>query len=268
MSISSPVILPFRQPQLFGIWKDDGFYFNDGYISEQRFEFEAPESPLHVRVGKNTRVAIIEQGSDVHYTLEENSSLLHLSEPRSYTATFDLAEEACLRHISVGTVRENLKSIFSVYLNGTKASVEWKDGLRLKASAECDWQMLIFHHASQTSSNCRVHSVIEDKGFLRLTYDGTVEQSAADAVLLQKNLNYILTPNGRVCARPLMHIANKNVRASHGTATQPLPREVLFYLQARGLEPETAKCLFLEGFLYGFSDEALATNAAMVTAED
>jgi Fe-S cluster assembly protein SufD len=128
--------------------------------------------------------------------------------------------------------------------------------------------MSIVHHAPQTSSNCCVHSVIEEKGFLRLTYDGTVEQSAADAVLEQKNLNYILTPNGRVCARPLMHIANKNVRASHGTATQPLPREVLFYLQARGLDLETAKRLFLDGFLNSFSGEAFPTNAAMVTAED
>jgi len=268
MDVSPPVMLPIGQPQPFGIWKDDGFYFNDGYISEQRFEFEASEGPLYVHVGQNTRVTIIEQCSEVHYHLCEKASLLHLNDPRSYKATFDLDKEAHLHHVSVGTVRENLKSIFSVYLNGTKASVDWKDGLHLKASSEYDGQISMVHHAPQTSSNCRVHSVIEDKGFLRLTYDGTVEQSAADAVLLQKNLNYILTPNGRVCARPLMHIANKNVRASHGTATQPLPREVLFYLQARGLEPETAKCLFLEGFLYGFSNEALATNAAMVTAED
>lgn len=268
MDVSSPVILPFRQPQLFGIWKDDGFYFNDGYISEQRFEFEASEGSLYVHVGQNTRVTIIEQCSEVHYHLCEKASLLHLSDPCSYKATFDLDKEACLRHISVGSVSEHLKNTLSIHLNGEKASVDWKDGLLLKEKSECKWHMSIVHHASQTSSNCRVHSVIEDKGFLRLTYDGAVEQSAADAVLEQKNLNYILTPNGRVCARPMMHIANKNVRASHGTATQPLPREVLFYLQARGLEPETAKCLFLEGFLYGFSDEALATNAAMVTAED
>ena len=272
MDLSPPVILSFGQPQSFGTWeKYDGkdcFRFRNGYVSEQRFEFEASEGPLYVHVGQNTRVTIIEQCSEVHYHLCEKASLLHLSDPRSYKATFDLEKEAWLRHISVGTVRENLKNTFSVHLNGTKASVEWKDGLHLKASSEYDWQMSVIHHASQTSSNCRVHSVIEEKGFLRLTYDGTVESNAADTVLEQKNLNYILTPNGHVCARPLMHIANKNVRASHGTATQPLPREVLFYLQARGLEFETAKQLFLDGFLYGFSGEAFPTNAAMVTAED
>ena len=267
-----PILLPIGQPQAFGVWEkregNDCFCFNDGYVSERHFAFEAFEVPLYVRIGKNARVIVVEQCSDIHYMLNEKASLLHLSDPRSYKATFDLDEEACLRHVSVGTVREGLKSIFSVHLNGTKASVDWKDGLHLKASSECDWYMSVVHHAPQTSSNCRVHSVIEEKGFLRLTYDGTVEQSAADAVLEQKNLNYILTPNGRVCARPLMHIANKNVRASHGTATQPLPREVLFYLQARGLEFETAKQLFLDGFLYGFSDEAFPTNAAEVTAED
>ncbi len=272
MDVSPPVMLPIGQPQPFGTWEkregDDCFCFHDGYVSEQRFTFETSESPLYVRLGKNTQVAIIEQRSEAHYILEEKSSLLHFCDPRSYKATFDLDKEACLRHVSVGTVRENLKNTLVVHLNGTKSSVDWKDGLHLKASSEYDWQMSMVHHASQTSSNCRVHSVIEDKGFLRLTYDGTVEQSAADAVLLQKNLNYILTPNGRVCARPLMHIANKNVRASHGTATQPLPREVLFYLTARGLEFETAKQLFLDGFLYGFSGEAFPTNAAMVTAED
>ena len=272
MNIPSPVLLPLGQPQAFGVWeKYDGkdcFYFHDGYVSEQRFAFEASESPLYVRLGKNTQVAIIEQCSEVHYALEENSSLLHLSDPCSYKATFDLGKEAHLRHVSFGTVRENLKNTLVVHLNGTKSSVEWKDGLHLKASFEYDGQISIVHHAPQTSSNCRVHSVIEDKGFLRLTYDGTVDPSAADAVLEQKNLNYILTPNGRVCARPLMHIANKNVRASHGTATQPLPREVLFYLQARGLEPETAKQLFLDGFLYGFSGEAFPMNVATVTAED
>ena len=268
MDIPPFIILPFGQPQPFGIWKDDGFYFNDGYISEQRFAFEASEAPLYIHVGKGVRITVVEQRSDVHYTLEENSSLLHFCDPYSYKATFDLEKEACLKHVSVGTVRENLKNTLFINLNGEKSSVEWKDGLHLKASAECDWQMSVVHHALQTSSNCRVHSVIEDKGFLRVTYDGTVEQSAADAVLEQKNLNYILAPNGRVCARPLMHIANKNVRASHGTATQPLPREVLFYLTARGMELETAKQLFLDGFLYGLAGEALSTNAAMVTAED
>ena len=271
MDVSPPVILPIGQPQPFGVWEkregNDCFCFNDGYISERYFAFEAFEVPLYIRLGKNTRVAIIEQGSDVHYVLDENSSLLHLCDPRSYKATFDLDKEAHLHHVSVGTVSENLKNTVSVHLNGTKASVDWKDGLHLKASSEYDGQMSMVHHASQTSSNCRVHSVIEDKGFLRLTYDGTVEQSAADAVLLQKNLNYILTPNGRVCARPLMHIANKNVRASHGTATQPLPREVLFYLQARGAPIETAKQLFLDGFLYGLAGEAFPTNVATVTAE-
>lgn len=272
MDVSPPVRLPIGQPQPFGTWEkregDDCFCFHDGYVSEQRFTFETSESPLCVCIGKNTRVTVIEQRSEVHYVLDKNSSLLHFCDPRAYKATFDLDKEACLRHISVGTVSGNLKNILFINLNGEKASVEWKDGLLLKEKSECDWQMSILHHAPQTSSNCCVRSVIEDKGFLRLTYDGTVEPNAADAVLEQKNLNYILTPNGRVCARPLMHIANKNVRASHGTATQPLPREVLFYLTARGLEFETAKQLFLDGFLYGFSGEAFPTNAAMVTAED
>lgn len=271
MSIPPPVILSLGQPQSFGTWEkregNDCFYFHDGYVSEQRFAFEASESPLCVRLGKNAQVAIIEQCSEVRYILGENSSLCHLCNPCSYKATFDLGKEACLRHVSVGTVSENLKNTFSVHLNGTKSSVEWKDGLHLKASSEYDGQMSIVHHAPQTSSNCCVHSVIEDKGFLRLTYDGTVEPNAADAVLKQKNLNYILTPNGRVCVRPLMHIANKNVRASHGTATQPLPPEVLFYLQTRGLDPKTAKCLFLDGFLNGLSGEAFLTNVATVTAK-
>ena len=218
MDALSPVLLLLGQSQAFGVWeKYDGkdcFYFHDGYVSEQRFAFEASESPLYVRLGKNTQVAIIEQCSEVHYYLDEKASLLHLCDPRSYKATFDLDKEAHLRHVSVGTVSENLKNTVSVHLNGTKSSVEWKDGLHLKASSEYDWDMSVVHHAPQTSSNCRVHSVIEEKGFLRLTYDGTVEPSAADAVLEQKNLNYILTPNGRVCARPLMHIANKNVPKS------------------------------------------------------
>lgn len=270
MNIPPPVLLPIGQPQAFGVWEkregNDCFCFNDGYVSERYFAFEASESPLYVRLGKNTRVTIIEQCSEVHYHLCEKASLLHLIDPHSYKATFDLDKEAHLRHVSVGTVSENLKNTVSVHLNGTKSSVDWKDGLHLKASSEYDGQMSMVHHAPQTSSNCCVRSVIEDKGFLRLIYDGTVEPSAADAVLEQKNLNYILTPNGRVCARPMMHIANKNVRASHGTATQPLPREVLFYLQARGAPIETAKQLFLDGFLYGLSSEGLATNASTITA--
>ena len=271
MDALSPVILPIGQPQSFGTWEkcggNDCFYFNDGYISEQRFAFGASESPLYIHVGKNTRVTIVEQGLDIHYILDENSSLLHLCDPRSYKATFDLDKGARLHHVSVGTVSENLKNTLFINLNGEKSSVDWKDGLYLTASSECNWQMSIFHHAPRTSSNCRVHSVIEDKGFLHLTYDGTVEQIAADAVLEQKNLNYILTPNGRVCARPLMHIANKNVRASHGTATQPLPPEVLFYLQARGLELETAKQLFLDGFLYGLAGEDLTTSSVNPTVK-
>lgn len=271
MDIPPSVILPLGQPQPFGIWEkregNDCFCFNDGYVSEQRFAFEASEGSLYIHVGKNAQVTVVEQCSDIHYVLDEDSSLLHFCDPRSYKATFDLDKEACVRHISVGTVSENLKNTSFINLNGEKASVDWKEGLLLKEKSECDWQMSIFHHAPQTFSNCCVRSVVENKGFLRLTYDGTVEQDAADAVLLQKNLNYILTPNGHVCARPLMHIANKNVHASHGTATQPLPSKVLFYLQARGVSIETAKRLFLDGFLNELSPETPSTDGAVVTAE-
>ena len=266
MSVPSATVLAIGEAQPFGTWEkaknSDCFCFHDGYVSKQQWAFEISEKPLHIRIGKSACVVVVEQRSDVDYLLDEKATLLHLSDTRSYRASFDLAAEARLRHISVGTVTENLKNAFFVHLNGSKSLVEWKEGLRLKAQVEQEWTMSIEHRAPQTHSDCCVHSVIEDNGYLRLTYDGQVQSSAMDAVLLQKNLNYILTPNGRVCARPMMHIANKRVRASHGTATQPLPREVLFYLQARGLPTEVATQLFLDGFLNGLLPEELAMNVA------
>jgi Fe-S cluster assembly scaffold protein SufB len=253
MNVLSATVLEIGVPQLFGTWENtsngDCFCFRDGYISDRQWTFRVSEKPLIVRIGKNARVTVVEQHPYVNYFLDKNSTLFHLCAPRSYRADFNLAAEANLRHISVGIITENLKNTFFISLNGENASVEWSDGMRVKPNVEHVWTMLIEHHAPQTHSDCRVHSVIEDNGGLRLTYDGYVHKFAADSVLLQKNLIYILTPNGRVCARPMLHIANKNVRASHGTATQPLPIEELFYLQSRGLPIEIATQVFLDGFL-------------------
>lgn len=68
----------------------------------------------------------------------------------------------------------------------------------------------------------------------------------SDSQQLDKNL--LLSETARVYTRPQLKIDNDDVSANHGAATGQLDPKELFYLCSRGIRPDQARSLLIQGF--------------------
>jgi Fe-S cluster assembly protein SufD len=64
----------------------------------------------------------------------------------------------------------------------------------------------------------------------------------------QLNKNLLLSGTAEAWSRPELRILTDDVSCAHGSATGELAADELFYLRSRGLAPETARFMMIEGF--------------------
>lgn len=105
------------------------------------------------------------------------------------------------------------------------------------------------HLSPRTTSRVLVKSVLSDSA--QFAYRGTLhiskEASLSDAS--QENRNLLLSKDAKAISEPALEILNHDVRCHHAATTSPLSREQLSFLQSRGLTPQAAEKLLVQGFL-------------------
>jgi Fe-S cluster assembly protein SufD len=121
-----------------------------------------------------------------------------------------------------------------------------------------DTTICITHTATDCRSEQTYKGVMDDHG--RGVFQGrtivTRGAQKTDGHQLHKAL--LLAPTAEVNVKPELTIYADDVSCSHGAACGELDEEALFYLQARGLDEDTARSLLIEGFL----DEVVDTIEA------
>jgi Fe-S cluster assembly protein SufD len=70
---------------------------------------------------------------------------------------------------------------------------------------------------------------------------------------MQTNKNLLLSHQARVDTKPQLEIFADDVKCAHGAAVGQIDEEELFYLQARGINPDLARNLLT----YGFAEEVI-----------
>ncbi|MDZ5649930.1 Fe-S cluster assembly protein SufD [Nitrospirillum sp. BR 11828] len=75
-----------------------------------------------------------------------------------------------------------------------------------------------------------------------------VAPGADGADARQVNRNLLLSPTARVDTKPELEILADDVKCAHGATVGSLDEAALFYLQARGIDPETARRMLVEAF--------------------
>ena len=106
-------------------------------------------------------------------------------------------------------------------------------------------------------------------GSARSEYSGLVHvtRGAVRSDSRQICRNLLLSEGARALSRPQLKIDTDDVKCSHGSATGKLSETELFYLRSRGLSPETARAMLIEGFAEEIvlelpeGDEALRAEA-------
>ena len=131
----------------------------------------------------------------------------------------------------------------------------WVDGLYLiGADQHTDTHSVIDHQQPHCTSRQLYKGILD--GNARAVFNGKifVREGAQKTDAMQTNKNLLLSQQARVDTKPQLEIYADDVKCAHGAAVGQIDQEELFYLQARGINPELGRNLLT----YGFAEEVIA----------
>ena len=104
------------------------------------------------------------------------------------------------------------------------------------------------HVAPRTRSNLIFKGAVDDDA--RSVYTGLIRihKGARKSDAAQTNRNLVLSEGAHADSVPNLDIQENDVRCSHASAVGPVDRELLYYVESRGVPPEAAERLILLGF--------------------
>ena len=194
---------------------------------------------------------VIKDGARLeHYRLQRES-------PKAFHTSITSAELG--RASSYDTTSINLggrlsRHDISVVLDHEGAEC-WVDGLYLAgAEQHTDTHSVIDHQQPHCNSHQLYKGILD--GNARAVFNGKifVREGAQKTDAMQTNKNLLLSPQARVDTKPQLEIYADDVKCAHGAAVGQIDQEELFYLQARGINPELGRSLLT----YGFAEEVIA----------
>jgi Fe-S cluster assembly protein SufD len=144
-----------------------------------------------------------------------------------------------------GLVRQEVH----VALRGENASVKLNGAYALTGDSHHDFTTTMDHAVPNCQSSQVFKGVVD--GQSRGVYQGRIhvarDAQKTDARQLHKAL--FLSRGPQIDCKPELEIYADDVQCAHGATTGELDPNHLFYLQARGIDPDMARMLLVEGFL-------------------
>jgi len=140
-----------------------------------------------------------------------------------------------------------------------------------------DLQPYVRHIAPRASSDVLFKGALQ--GESRTVFRGNVfvHRDAAGTSTDENNRSLILTEGARADATPFLEIECSDITAGHGSATGQIDARHLYYLQARGIDRDTALRMIVTGYfteileeadLPGITDRAIAVIERRIAAAD
>ena len=111
-----------------------------------------------------------------------------------------------------------------------------------------DNHMHVVHAGLRGASRQFYHGILDGQARGVFTGRILVRPGAQQTDAKQTNRNLLLSDEARIDTRPQLEIYADDVKCTHGATTGRLDQAAAFYLQARGLSPETARALLIYAF--------------------
>jgi Fe-S cluster assembly scaffold protein SufB len=173
-----------------------------------------------------------------------------------------LAERASMRW-SLGNFGGSLtKSFAHTALNGDDSSVKHTEVVFGAQSQRFEVSSFVTHLGRRARSDVLARAALRHKSRGNMKGMITIDNKGTDADSYLGQFSLLLDPEAKSVAIPGLEIETSQVvRAKHAAAVQQVDEGQVFYLQSRGIPPETARRLIVEGFLHpviaGISSEEM-----------
>jgi Fe-S cluster assembly protein SufD len=113
----------------------------------------------------------------------------------------------------------------------------------------------VWHEAEHTVADLVTRGVLDDQA--RSVYEGVqdVGREAWDTSSYQRENTLMLSDDSEADASPKLIINNHDTEASHSATVGQVDEEDMFYMTSRGVNPERAKNMLVEGFFVPVLEE-------------
>jgi len=113
----------------------------------------------------------------------------------------------------------------------------------------------VWHEAEHTTADLVTRGVLDDEA--RSVYEGVqdVGRDAWDTNSYQRENTLMLSDDAEADASPKLIINNHDTEASHSATVGQVSAEDMFYMTSRGVDPESAKNMLVEGFFVPVFEE-------------
>lgn len=203
-----------------------------------------PESSLGVDL--NLGAASISE-----YYLSENSTVFQSS---SLESSGSINFEA--RILQANALFKSNRAFFSscrklddTLLNGERSKLEESSVSFSHGTDKFIINSAISHTAPDTQSILNAKGVAKDSSSLSIDIMARINKEAKGAKSKISTQSIILNPGAKASSNPEFEIFNNDVNAVHSASIGEIDEEQIFYLMSRGLGPEEAKKMIVEGFL-------------------
>ncbi|MDG2286124.1 MAG: Fe-S cluster assembly protein SufD [Alphaproteobacteria bacterium] len=244
----------------------------------------APETPVHlisigasenaafaprvvIRAGKDCYADVIEShvgaGAEVYFsnivtqvTVAEGARLGHYRVQNEAAGAFHIA--LTVAEVAEGAVYDNFVLSLGARLARneirgeiTGARVEYRiNGAYMAAGSQHHDNTTFIDHAAAGSRSREVYKGVL-AGSSRGVFQGKilVRRDAQQTDGYQMNRGMLMSDRAEIDSKPELEIYADDVRCSHGATVGELEEEHLFYLQARGVDRETARRLLVAAYI-------------------
>jgi len=179
---------------------------------------------------------------------QESHQAFHIA-----TSSVELGRAASYNSTAINLGGKLARHDISVVMDHEGAEC-WVDGLYVVGENQhTDTHSVIDHKQPFCNSHQLYKGILDSNA--RAVFNGKVfvREGAQKTDALQTNKNLLLSPQARVDTKPQLEIYADDVKCAHGAAVGQLDQDQLFYLKARGINPELGKNLLT----YGFAEEVI-----------
>jgi Fe-S cluster assembly protein SufD len=160
-----------------------------------------------------------------------------------------LAQNASLRTLTVAVGGRLARNSVQVVLEGRGSQADLLGIVDTDERQHVDFQTLQEHSGDATRSDLVIHDALRGRSSANFTGLIRINKSAHQTASSQEQKNILLSDRSKADSDPKLEILNNDViRCTHGAAVGPVDPEMLFYLESRGMDQETAESLIVEGF--------------------
>ncbi len=108
---------------------------------------------------------------------------------------------------------------------------------------------ILQHSGRSTKGNVFVKGIAKDSANVKLDGMIKIDKNGAGAESFLDQHIMLMNPGCRAEANPELEIENNDVSSRHSASVSQIDEEKLFYAAARGMNPEEAKEMMIDGFL-------------------